>query len=431
MERHDLDLSSKRRRVDSPITGDISNPKGEDSSIKLVQTNSPAAKVMASDVFRLYFKGLVSDETVVVDSGRGWTVMAGFGVAICDQEDNLLYEIKEPLSNGVVSRKEVKIMALIRGLSESIALGIRNIIIYCDDHRIYQLIIGRGKFNKKIVHLVEEVQRLKEKMASSEAVLVARNDIKFAFRLAREVINSQNCSSVDVKAAPRETCVICLEETDAKRMFFTDECIHRYCFSCVKQFVEVKLLSWIAPTCLNDECKLELTLETCSKVLTPKLIEMWKQKMKEDSIPAEEKIYCPYPSCSMLMSKTELSSEANQSNVRTCVKCCGLFCINCKVPSHSDLSCDDYKKLDPHPLVDDMKLKSLASDNMWRQCVKCRHMVELSHGCNHITCGYEFCYACGNKWKKNQHGCRNGCLDIGDGISDDEDEDEDSDDDDD
>ncbi|KAL1193280.1 E3 ubiquitin-protein ligase RSL1 [Cardamine amara subsp. amara] len=201
-------------------------------------------------------------------------------------------------------------------------------------------------------------------MASSELVLAARNDVKFAFRLAREAIVSQNSNIVDVKATQRETCTICLEETDAERMFFTDQCHHRHCFSCVKQFVEVRLLSGIAPTCLNDECKLEFTLETCSKVLTSKLIEMWKQKMKEDSIPAYERVYCPYPSCSMLMSKTDISSETDQFNVRSCVKFRGLFCIDCKVPSHPDLSCAGYKKLHPDPLVDDMKLKSLANDNM-------------------------------------------------------------------
>ncbi|CAL9234018.1 unnamed protein product [Arabidopsis halleri] len=311
-------------------------------------------------------------------------------------------------------------MALIRGLSESFELGMRNVVIYCDDDWIYQSIIGRGKSKKKIDHLVEEVQCILEKMACNDAVLVARNDVKFAFRLAREAISS---SSFDVKAEQGEICVICFEETDAERMFFTNECLHRHCFTCVKQHVKVKLLSGTVPTCLDYGCKFELTLESCSKVLTPKLIEMWKQKMKEDSIPVAERIYCPYQNCSTLMSKTELSSEADQSNVRTCAKCCGLFCIDCKVPSHTDLSCADYKKLHPDPLVDDLKLKSLANDNMWRQCVKCRHMIELSHGCNHMTCrcGYEFCYQCGIEWKKDQQICPSGCLQTGQGDYDDED----------
>ncbi|EOA28357.1 hypothetical protein CARUB_v10024561mg [Capsella rubella] len=406
MERHDLDLSSKKRRLDSDVTSDVPNPKRRLGS-------SSAAKFLDNVTYRLYVKGLVSDETTLVDGKVKTVSVAGFGVAICDEMDHLLYEMKESFSDNQISRRGVEIMGLIRGLSESYDLGIRNVVI-----------IGRGKTKKKIDHLVEEAQSILEKMACIDTILVARNDVKFAFRLAREAIASQS-SSVDVKAEQGRVCGICLEETDEERMFFTDKCLHRHCYSCVKQHVEVKLLSGIEPTCLEYGCKFVLTLESCSKVLTAKLIDMWKHKMKEDSVPAAEKIYCPYPSCSMLMSKTELSShEDEQSNVRSCIKCCGLFCIDCKVPSHTDLSCEDYKKLHPDPLVDDLKLQSLANNNMWRQCVKCRHLIELSSGCNHMTCrcGYEFCYQCGIEWKEDQQTCPSGCQGIGYDEDDDDDD---------
>lgn len=224
-------------------------------------------------------------------------------------------------------------------------------------------------------------------MAFAEVILVAQNIVKFASELAKDAIVSQGSSgSVDVKEVQGEICNICLEETDVERMFCNDKCLHRHCFSCVKQHVEVKLHMGTYPTCLEYECKFELTLESCSKVLTPKLIEMWKQKMKEDLIPAADKICCPYPSCSVLMSKTELTSEAEQSNVRSCIKCYGLFCIDCKVPWHFDLSCAEFKKLHPEPLVDDLMLQDLANEEMWRQCARCRHMIELSCGCSHMTC---------------------------------------------
>ncbi|ESQ46663.1 hypothetical protein EUTSA_v10000449mg [Eutrema salsugineum] len=424
MEKHRSDLIFKRPRLDAEVTGDTSNPKDE-GSFKVVN-------FLDDVVYRLYFKGLVNDETVA-DGGER-TITAGYGVAICDGNDNLLYEIKETLSDGgQISRRGVEIKALIRGLSEAFDLGIRHVMIYCDDYQIFQLINGGDKpTQNKNLQLLKELCRLREKMASSDPLLVARSDVKFAFKLAREATTSQS-STVDAKPEQGETCTICLEEIEKGRMFFTDKCIHRHCFSCVKQYVEVKLLSGIVPTCLGEGCKLELTLESCSKILTTRVIEMWKRKMKEDSIPPSERIYCPYQNCSMLMSKAELSSSdgSDQSNVRECVKCCGLFCIDCKVPSHTDLSCADYKKLHPDPLVDDMKLKSLANDNRWRQCLKCRHLIELSHGCNHMTCrcGYEFCYKCGVEWKKNQQTCPSGCLLTGHGDYDDEDDDDDDDDD--
>nr|VDD58209.1 unnamed protein product [Brassica oleracea] len=391
-ESRSSDLISKRQRLDSYIAGDITNPKGEGSS-KLVQFADNV-------VYRLYFKGLVSDEVVAAESGER-TVTAGFGVAICDVADNLLYEMKESLSDGgEVKRRGVEIRALIHGLSEAFNMGIRHVRIHCDDYPIFQFINGGDKPKQnEMRQLVNE--------------------------LAREAIVSQSSSSLDMKAAQGKTCAICLEETDAGRMFSTEQCHHRHCFSCVKQYVEVKLLSGIVPTCLGEGCKLELTLESCSKILTPRVTEMWKRRMKEDSIPAAERIYCPYPNCAMLMSKSDLSSDAHQSKVQECVKCRGHFCIDCNVPSHTDMSCDEYKKLHPDPLLVD-ELKSLANDNKWRQCVKCRHMIELSHGCNHMTCrcGYEFCYQCGVEWKKNQNSCPSGCLLTGHGDYDDEDEDD-------
>ncbi|CAH8384507.1 unnamed protein product [Eruca vesicaria subsp. sativa] len=416
-ESHVSDLISKRQRLDSSIAGDITIPKGEGSS-KLIQFADNV-------VYRLYFKGLVSDDEVAESGER--TVTAGFGVAICDEADNLLYEMKKSTSDGEIKRRGVEITALIHGLTEAFNLGIRHVRIHCDDYPIFQFINGGDKPQQtKMRQLVNEVCRLKEKMVSCEPLMVARNDVKFAFKLAREAIASQS------KASQGETCAICLEDTNVERMFSTDICPHRHCFSCVKQFVEVKLLSGIVPTCLGEGCKLELTFESCCKILTPRVIEMWKQKMKEDSIPPAERIYCPYPNCAMLMSKSDLSSNADtadQSNVRECVKCRGQFCIDCKVPSHTDMSCADYKKLHPDPLLDDMKLKSLANDNKWRQCVKCRHMIELSHGCNHMTCrcGYEFCYKCGVEWVKNRSSCPSGCLLTGHGDYDDEDDDNDSD----
>lgn len=61
-------------------------------------------------------------------------VAAGFGVAICDQTDKLLFKMKESVSDV----EGVEVRALIRGLSESLDLGIKKVMIYCDDRDLYQ-----------------------------------------------------------------------------------------------------------------------------------------------------------------------------------------------------------------------------------------------------------------------------------------------------
>ncbi|XP_024009951.1 E3 ubiquitin-protein ligase dbl4, partial [Eutrema salsugineum] len=184
-----------------------------------------------------------------------------------------------------------------------------------------------------------------------------------------------------------ETCVICFDDIDSDVMFSVDKCSHRFCFECMKHHIEVKLLEGTIPNCPQHRCKSQLSIDSCSKLLTLKQSLAWKQRIKEDSTPFTEKVYCPYPRCSYLMSKTELST-CSDAGLRTCFKCSGSFCVHCKVPWHSKLSCTAFKKWH-RPRNDDAEfIKSLAKFNGWRQCAKCQHMIEHSSGCARVKCRY-------------------------------------------
>ena len=164
--------------------------------------------------------------------------------------------------------------------------------------------------------------------------LLSNISFRVAFKLARDAINSQMSKLSDSNHLInlRETCLICLEETDQDKMFSIDGCLHKYCFSCMKQHVEVKLHDGILPKCLHESCGNELNVISCEKFLTPKLIEIMKQQVREASIPVFEKVYCPYPSCSALMSKAEASDFAEKENVGTSIagvrKCSSIVVFN-------------------------------------------------------------------------------------------------------
>ncbi|KAK3118179.1 hypothetical protein QOZ80_9BG0695380 [Eleusine coracana subsp. coracana] len=100
-------------------------------------------------------------------------------------------------------------------------------------------------------------------------------------------------------------------------------------------------------------------------------------------------------------------TAADAATLRVCVKCRGSFCISCKVPWHDRMICYDYKRSYPHARPEDAKLQNLAKQRLWRQCIKCKHMIELAEGCYHMTCvcGYEFCYTCGKVWKDKKATC--------------------------
>ncbi|CAL8999446.1 unnamed protein product [Prunus brigantina] len=380
-------------------------------------SSSTKAAAVETENLRLYCKGLVSEERVRDMK----VVVAGAGVAICDPRDNLIFEARknlEAVADGVVlSNEAAELEAIIEGLNKALTLDLKSVTFYCDDYMLYQYVTNRVRpGNSKVATLVNQVALLQRKFEYCSPSLVARTDIKFALKVAREAIVSQITWRADSSNGKslKETCVICFEETDVAEMFSIDGCLHRYCCSCMKQHVEVKFLNGMGAECPHEGCKNEVNIDSCAKFLAPKLVEAISQRIKESSIPVTDKVYCPNPRCSALMSKKEVLEytkttfvRAEQTGARRCMKCHYYFCINCKVPWHFNMTCYDYKRSHPYPHREDQLLNSLATKKLWRQCVKCNHMVELAEGCYHITCrcGYEFCYTCGAEWKNKKATC--------------------------
>ncbi|KAJ8637018.1 hypothetical protein MRB53_011285 [Persea americana] len=367
-----------------PIDGD-----GACSSSSLASTEEP---------YRLYFKGLVAYEvkdTRIVSQ-------SAIGVAICDPRDVPLLQIRKPLMGAEMSRGVVEAKALIEGLNAVLSLGIKNVEVYCHYVPLYNQVTGKWTVKqRKIANLIDQVYPLQRKLEKCQMRLLPRCDLKLASKLAREAIDSLMTRTIESDdKTPKETCTICLEDNDVSQIFVVDGCLHRYCFSCMKQHVEVKLLQGVLPGCPKDGCPTKLNVDSSRKFLPSRLIEIMAQRIKEASIPEIDRLYCPFPKCSALMSKREMmcpqeeSSSMHQANYRSglrkCVKCDGLFCLNCKVPWHVNMSCSDYKRFNPHARAEDAKLQSLARQKLWRQCIKCKHMIELAEGCYHMTCRYSF-----------------------------------------
>ncbi|KAB1226127.1 putative E3 ubiquitin-protein ligase rbrA [Morella rubra] len=359
-------------------------PYGIDAS----SSSSSSTALVDTECFRLYFKGLVSEENV-----RGMKVMvAGTGVAICDSKDRPILEVKKNLEafvdGQVVTNEVASLEALIEGLDRALSLDLKRITFFCDHYNVHQYVTGRvSPPQSKIAALVNRVALLRRKFVYCNPSLVAHDDMKHAFKSARDAIVSQITWPEETSngKSMKETCVICFEDTDVDDMFSVDLCLHRYCFSCMKQHVEVKLLNGIVAKCPHEGCNSEVNIDRCQKFLDPKVVQVISQQRKESSIPTVEKVYCPYPRCSVLMSKSEVlqytqttQAVAKESGLRKCMKCHYYFCINCKVPWHYNKTCYDYKRSNPHSCPEDAKLKSLATMKRWSECKKCNHVIELA-----------------------------------------------------
>jgi hypothetical protein len=102
--------------------------------------SSSSTALIDTECFRLYFKGLVSEERV-----RGMKVIvAGAGIAICDPKDNLVLEARknlEALMEGVtLTIKVAQLEALIEALNKALTLDLKRLTFFCDDYMLYQYV---------------------------------------------------------------------------------------------------------------------------------------------------------------------------------------------------------------------------------------------------------------------------------------------------
>lgn len=86
-------------------------------------------------LYKLYFKGLISNELAV----NG--IKAGFRVVICDHKDNIVYKTKVHSKENMTSI-EAEIRALLRGLDETLSLRINHISIFSDCYQIFNYVMS-------------------------------------------------------------------------------------------------------------------------------------------------------------------------------------------------------------------------------------------------------------------------------------------------
>uniref|UniRef100_A0A453KF14 RING-type domain-containing protein n=1 Tax=Aegilops tauschii subsp. strangulata TaxID=200361 RepID=A0A453KF14_AEGTS len=197
--------------------------------------------------------------------------------------------------------------------------------------------------------MIDQVLSVRKKFKQCEVLFVERRQLEYVMKLARESVESQLAKAITVHTGMemRENCAICLEDTDVSKIHAVEGRAHRFCFSCMKEHVKVKLLHGMLPACPQDGCTKQLTVEGSKVFLSPRLLGIMVQRIREAQIPPTQKIYCPYPKCSALMSLSEVIQPMQES-------------------------CSKYTVADSATLR---------------------------------KCGYEFCYTCGKEWKDKKPTC--------------------------
>ncbi|KAI0827131.1 hypothetical protein BC628DRAFT_1409914 [Trametes gibbosa] len=251
--------------------------------------------------------------------------------------------------------------------------------------------------------------------------------------------NTEECARQD----PYPICGICMEPFQATyspaaaaRSANSSSCLqfgthlpcpklHAYCISCLNGYIHSKLdpegegvgnpnmvvFPIRCPECPVSEWPAGIPDTIAERVLSDKGLVLWHHQKLLDNLPRH---YCPNPRCSALVQLDEDSDDPQA----ICPACNLVICVPCRTVWHHELTCEEYQAL---PLDDrdpeDQKALRLMKANIyrwayipaenWRRCPKCSFIVELTHGCNHITCRCktEFCFKCGSIWDVQNKRC--------------------------
>ncbi|XP_010536490.1 PREDICTED: uncharacterized protein LOC104811473 [Tarenaya hassleriana] len=358
---------------------------------------------------KMFFKG-VSMSQGGGDSGSG---SSGIGVILERSADFAEIKVQKRLdfyAEGSVA----EYLALMDGLVVALQNNICRVFAATDSELLYNQIMREEKLeNPLLVALRERILEHTSNLETFVLNLVPPCDLEQSLNLAHVAIGMIS-SSVDGSDESVENCTVCCEDR-LSLMMITFKCTHRFCSLCMKTYVDGKVQSSQVPIrCPQPRCKYYVSTAECKTFLPVSSYELFSKALEEANVRMNDKIYCPYPNCSVLIDPHEClsgrasSSSQSEGNCIECPACERFVCVECGVPWHSSMSCVEFQNL---PVEErdaaDITLHRLALNKRWRRCQQCRRMIELIQGCYHMTCwcGHEFCYSCGAEYRNGQQAC--------------------------
>ena len=195
-----------------------------------------------------------------------------------------------------------------------------------------------------------------------------------------------------------DQCNVCYDD---EAQGFILACEHSMCIGCSRNLfiAAVRDSSLLPLRC----CEVPIDMNICHYILPADDVGTLKQRIVERE--ATNKMYCP--SCNKFINLDYV--DAQDSTELICI-CDTVLCIICKSIAHPGYSCIENRAVIDG---DDTLLLEVARENGWKQCPKCNAMIELSYGCNHVSCSYcynQFCFQCLSPWDGQR--CSSGRCEV-------------------
>ena len=229
-----------------------------------------------------------------------------------------------------------------------------------------QLARGMDRDGHDIIHNTNESEPAPEEFDFSDAICTVMGDLMERMTLSsKEADRGTSLRSVQTNPATIQ-CGSCLEDTEP---FLRSSCGHEYCRDCTRQLFlgAIKDEELYPPRCCGQIIPPEITIQ----LLTYDELRDFSERAIEYA--AKDRVYCAEPTCSKFIPPSAVRGDHG-----ICRYCHQETHLPCRSLAHPNIDC---------PLDSGLQnVLAIADAENWMRCFNCRTLVELQHGCNHITC---------------------------------------------
>lgn len=214
-----------------------------------------------------------------------------------------------------------------------------------------------------------------------------------------------------------DICPICLDNKISEN-YFELKCNHKICMECIKNYFEVSIKDGKVKSfyCLYGGCRYEYTSDLIKTFVSKETWAKYKRYKRNQQaqnllLSNNQCIQCPYPDCSDVI---EIEGGVFNSALTTFASCSRnhKFCLKCREieDNHSPDQCESTSD---HLYNQILKI-SKKNKFKFKQCPRCRTVIEKDEGCNHIVCGccdFNFCWLCLKEHEEDHYSLYNfsGC----------------------
>ncbi|KAF5647906.1 arylsulfatase [Fusarium sp. NRRL 52700] len=144
-------------------------------------------------------------------------------------------------------------------------------------------------------------------------------------------------------------------------------CSHGMCQPCLVRSIQTAMKdeSLFPPKC----CGQAIPMNATNTFITEKLLAEYEDKREEFA--TKKRTYCSDRACSAF-----IPTWLIEDGIAQCTRCEKKTCLNCLSEAHEGTCTDDAEL---------QRVFHLAEEKGWRRCEQCKNMVELDHGCFHIS----------------------------------------------